>query len=934
MRLVTIAWNDSHSDAKGRTMKENRLLRRVILSILLVALAGPALAQRITGQIEGVITDQQGGNLPGVTVTLTGPALPGSKVTQSNENGLYRFIALPPGEYQAVFALQGFKEETRTGLRAGVGATRVENVQLTVGDLTESITVTGESAPIDTTSNEVGTNYSREWVENAPVARQSFNDLVAAAPGSLRGDNDSRRTMVYGSSYDENSFQLDGADVNDNFFNEQLAEPNIDAIQEIEVLSLGAPAEYGNLTGAVYNIVTRQGTNEFSGDFNYFYQSDSLTDENVEVRGFNYQREKYNDWTVQLGGPIARDRAFFFVSYQNQEDGFSNVGVDPLIGTIVEENERLFAKVNFQINDSHSLVASFHQDDRKDPSALAIGEAPSTAFTAETKTPTPGLGYSGVLSDKTLVEARFSGFYGEVTLGPSDPNQPRDLTRFINLDTGELSGGHYYWYELEPTRTTINAKVSHLADDFLGGDHDFRFGVQYHEAEAGGIYGYNDLVLTYDVGGTTYGYGYTRLPFSYSGNTEGLGLFVDDTWRVNDRLTLNVGVRYDRNEAFSKEQPDLDENGDPTGIVFPATDFYTWKYVSPRLGLNYVLTADGKTVLKVHAGRYHRAIATGEFANSIGPSIKPNFFGLYDSASNSLFDLQQITDNSNLSVDPDYKSPHTDQFIVSLERQFGRNIGVNVNAVFKRGRDYAAWQDVGGIYEDVIYLDPITGNSIPVKKLLNDRSDLSFVITNRDEMDTDIFATSINVVKSMSNNWSLNSSLTYLKSEGRTPDSLGPAAAEQRGGLQFRVFGRNPNDFVNTDGRLRGDVPWQFKTQFVYQLPRGFLFATNVAFRSGANRVILVRLPASLVNVSSQILAEKRGESGRLDSATFVDMRLEKSFQLRNDFELALTLDLFNVLNEDVAEGVVSSLGSASTFNNGDNFVLPRRAMLGVKFRF
>ena len=106
---------------------------------------------------------------------------------------------------------------------------------------------------------------------------------MAQAPGSLQAGEQSARTMVYGSSYDENSFQLDGADVNDNFFNESLAEANPAIIAEVEVLSLGAPAEYGNLTGAVYNVVTRQGTNQFHGDVNYYYQSDGLTGTNTSA---------------------------------------------------------------------------------------------------------------------------------------------------------------------------------------------------------------------------------------------------------------------------------------------------------------------------------------------------------------------------------------------------------------------------------------------------------------------------------------------------------------------------------------------------------------------------------------------------------------------------------------------------------------------------
>src|SRR5678809_1002032 len=112
------------------------------------------------------------------------------------------------------------------------------------------------------------------------LRRYSFFDLVNSAPGTLDGGDGSRRSMVYGSSYDENSFQLDGVDITENYFNESSAEPNPDAIEEIEILSLGAPAEYGNLTGAVYNIVTRQGTNDFHGDAGFSWQGNGLTSDN------------------------------------------------------------------------------------------------------------------------------------------------------------------------------------------------------------------------------------------------------------------------------------------------------------------------------------------------------------------------------------------------------------------------------------------------------------------------------------------------------------------------------------------------------------------------------------------------------------------------------------------------------------------------------
>jgi len=931
------------------------------MATLLFAVA-PLDAQRITGQVTGTVKDESGAVLPGVTVSIKGPKIVGTQTTITNQNGFYRFINLPPGEYELGFDLDGFAPLRRPGVRVSVGATTVEDAVLNVGAVEEAITIVAEVPVIDTESNEVGTNYDRVWVENAPMQRLSFNDLVAAAPGSLRGGDESRRTMVYGSSYDENSFQLDGVDINDNFFNEQLAQPNIDAIEEVEVLSLGAPAEYGNLTGAVYNVVTRQGTNLFEGDVNYFLQTDGLTSRNTtdeDDGGFPYTRDNYDDYSVQIGGPIARDKLWFFASYQRQEDSFFDVGADPGIGPLarnLNEFDRYFAKLNWQINESHKLVLTYHQDDSFESVGIDQDLAPTTAFAREGSTPTPGLGYTGVLSNKTFLDVRFTGFFGDVFLGPADPNQPRDLPRFIDLDTGFISGGHYYWYDLQPERTTINAKISHFADDFLkSGDHDFRFGVQYNESEAGGIYGYNDLILTYSLTDPTYGYGYTRVPFSYSGNTEAIGFFVDDTWRVTGRLTLNLGLRYDNNRAFSKAQQELDENGNPTGVVFPEVEHYTWEYVSPRFGFNYQVTGDGRTVIKGHVGRYHRAIATGEFANVIGPSIKPIFAGGYDVPSGTFLDLFQITDNSNLLIDPNYESPRTDQFILSVEHQFGRNFGGYVNLVYKRGRDFAAWQVLNGDFKEVVWIDgdfdldgmvdvdpdtgqPVdpfaTGNPITLFQLQNSVEDLAFMITNRDEMDIDIRAASIGVNKPMSNHWSLNASLTLLRSEGRTPDSLGGTSVQQRGGLQFRTFGRNPNDFVNSGGRLRGDIPVQIKTQFVYQAPKNITIAVNAMHRDGANRARRTRPPRSVTNLSTTIMAQERGTFGRLPSQTIFDLRVQKDFVLAGDVRLGLIANVFNLFNDDSYEATRSSISTSSVFNLPDGFIRPRRVMLGAKLRF
>jgi len=943
-----------------------RSFRATILVAMTLALATPALAQRTTGAISGTVKDASGAVLPGVTVSVSGPNIVGTQTATTNEHGFYRVINLPPGDYQVVISLTGFRSVTQRGLRVPVGGTIEASASLEVRKLEESIDVVGESSVVDTTSNEVGSNYDREWVDNAPLRRNSFFDLVAAAPGSLQGDDSGNafRTMVYGSSYDENSFQVDGVDVTDNFLNEALAEPNVDAIEEVEILSLGAPAEYGNLTGAVYNIVTRQGTNEFHGDAGFYLQSDGLTSNNTESLAnpdgsfvdacpdgearCPWTRDKYTDFTAQLGGPIIKDKLWFFASYGNQRDYLWDVGVDssdPLTA-VRERADRYFFKLNWQVNPKHKLVGTFHMDDREDDGGLSLNSAPSTAITRTQKTPTPGLGYTGVLSDRTVLEVRYSGFYGDVTEGPTDPGQSRDLNRFYDIDTGFISGGHYYWYELAPKRTTLTAKVSHLSDDFLGANHDFRFGVQYSDAQAGGLVGYNDLIYTYSQSDPAYGYGIAYTPFSYSGNTRAIGVFFDDTVRVSDRLSLNIGLRYDYQKAFSAERDQLDADGRPTGTTFPQTDFFTWNTFAPRIGFNWKLTGDGRTVLKGHYGRYYRAVATGEYANKIGPSITPIFVGPYDLPTGQFGELTLSRSNENLGVDADYNAPYTDQFIASLERELHRGLGAQLNYVYKRGRRFAGWEDITGEYARVPYVDDLgdnpTGRTLQLYQLQSDPEDRQFRITNPPDFNSNVHAVSLGLFKRMTGKWQMTASGTWMRATGSLQEGQGGAGEAgtgvgiiQRGGLQFRQFGQDPNNYVNVDGRLKSDVTWQFKLQAVYQLPAGFLVSANFSHRDGAHLVRRTRALRDITQVPENrpILLQPRGENGRLDDVTMLDARLQKDFRLGGEVHLSVFADAFNLLNSDTTQGVVTSLVESSSYLYPLEPVNPRRFMLGAKIK-
>jgi outer membrane receptor protein involved in Fe transport len=537
-----------------------------------------------------------------------------------------------------------------------------------------------------------------------------------------------------------------------------------------------------------------------------------------------------------------------------------------------------------------------------------------------------------------------------VSGGPTDPDQPRDLTRLLDQDTGSISGGHYYWYDLEPKRNTATAKISHLAEDFLGASHDFRFGVQYSDAVAKGLYGYNDFVYTYSITYPGYGYGIDRQPFSYSGNSRNLGVFFDDTVRVNDRLSVNFGVRWDHNKAYSAEQDELDEFGNPTGVTFAETDFYTWTQFSPRVGFNVKLTGDGKTVLKGHWGRYHRAVATGEYANVIGPNVKPYFAGPYDVASGQFGELVQISSNENLGVDPDYSSPYTDQLIVSLERELFPSVGGYVNYVNKRGREIAGWEETQGTYVPVPFTDDLganpSGETFTVFRLVTDPADRQFRITNAPQLFSDINAVSFGLTKRMKDNWQANVSATWMRAEGSLQEGQGGAGEQgsgvgitQRGGLQFRSFGRNPNQYVNTDGRLRSDVEWQVKAQLIYQLPAGFLVSGNFAYRSGAHLIRRYRVPSDgptniPADSTNVLILQPRGENGRIESVTLFDARVQKDFGLGAKVKLSLFADFLNLFNESATQTVQSTLVTATTFWYPSDPVDPRRVMLGAKLRF
>lgn len=918
-----------------------RVLALTVGLAALLAASSPALAQRITGTLFGSVKDDSGAVLPGVTVTLRGEAVVGVQSSVTNEHGLYRFTALPPGLYDVTFVLSGFGTLNRKGIQVSVGGTLEENVELKVKQMEEEITVIGDTPVVDSTTNTVSTNYDKDWVRNAPIPRFTFFDLINAAPGISASTSGSSRATALGSATDENSYQIDGTNLTSSFIGSAWPWPNTDAIEEIEVLSLGAPAEYGNVSGAVFNVVTRQGSNTFHGDVNFYLQTDGLTRRNTteaEDNGFPFHREKFKDATVQLSGPIMKDKLWFFASYQYQRDYKSPEGVDPRFFTR-EEADRVFGKINWQISPKHKLVFGYHNDYYYLPGTPNENTAPSTIGVEHGDNPTPNLMYTGVLSDKTILEGRVSGFFGNDHSDPLVSGQPRVETRFIDLDTSAVTGGIYYWYDNNVFQQGVSAKISHFADNFLGGSHDFKFGVQYSRGGVdNGVIGYNDLVYTYSYGGNKYAYGYQYQPFSYGGITKGVGIFADDAYRVSDRLTLNLGLRYDHNQAGIPKLDLRDQSGAPTGQALPARTLYTWNTFAPRVGFKLKLTADGKTVLGGHYGRYYRGVVVGEYSNAIGVSPHVTRSGTYDLAAGAFVDPEVTEFSENLGVDPGYKNPYTDQFIVSLDRELFKNVGLSLNYVHKRGRNFSAWRDTRGAYETATYVDSegaqATGREVPVTRLLSDPAERFFVQTNPAQMKTDVNAFTAQVKKRMSNRWQMVASYTYLDSKGLLPSGRSGPASSQVSSLIFSDFGQNPNDFVNAAGRLVGERPHTFKTQLVAELPLGFLVGLNYLYETGRVWARTIRVPDLGFPSDPTVQMEQRDGSRRLPAHNLLDLRFQKDVRFGKEARFSLFADVLNVFNDDANESLLTRRGDSEDFGVPSAFLLPRRVMVGAKFTF
>jgi hypothetical protein len=910
-------------------------------------LCGVVAAQGLTGALIGTVEDGQGGVVSGAVVRLESPALLGGfAAVSTDERGQLRFPSLPPGRYSLDVSMPGFAPLHESGILIGAGATIERTVVLQLAGLAESVVVQGAGSRLEARDSGFGTRFGPEDVRAIPTRRASMFDWIRAAPG-ISPTSPSSGTVttvsVFGSGTNENQFLIDGTNFTCPCNGVARAEPGVDFIQEVHVQSAGASAEFGNVQGAVINVVTRQGSARWLYDASYYSQAAALTSQPVvrPVGGpgtalTGYERARYRDFTTDLGGPIVPDRAWFFGGYQYLRDYDSQPGTDPSRPRTYEQN-KIFIKVTWQPAPGWQLDHSLHDEFWVNPEQPTVARPFEATLRAHASVPAINFGHlTHASSSNTLWDVRVGRFVYSRNDDPSTGD--RTIPGRMDNGTGTFSDAPQAFSALTLIRTSAKATVSRFHAGFWGADHQWKLGAQFERGEHRSPSIIPTGVRYIDTNGVP-----SQAVSSAPSNSGGVSLtssgFVSDAVTVGNRLTINAGLRFDRSRAISQDLHGVDLDGRETADTIAGLGtLYTWNVWSPRIGITSKVTEDGRTMLRASYGRFSQGVLTGEIG-LFHPGVAPITTKGFDAATGGYTRVVSVVDNRiNLELDRQTRAPHTDEYSVGLDREVGERLAVAIAYVRKAGANFIGWTDVGGQYREATRT-LADGRVVPVFELVNKTADRRFLLTNQDAYEMSYNGLVVAVERRLFHGWQAFGSYTFSKTAGLQPSSGATAGGAQVSTIapppvpQGITFGRDPNDLTNANGRLPGDRPHLLRAMGTMDVPRtGIVIAASLQYISGKPwaATALVGLPQTNNQPTQRVQLEARGVR-RLSSQRLLDLRVSKTFSFGGSRSVELLVDVLNVLNSAAEEGLVSENLFSPNFGLPTTFVDPRRAMLAIR---
>lgn len=955
-----------------------------------------AVAQSGAGGLVGYVKDQQGGVLPGVTVTATGPGLLTAVVAVSDAAGFYRLTNLAPGTVIITAELAGFGTFKREGILIRAGSTFTVEIELGVGTLSETITVSGESPMIETGAPTSTLTISGDLLRAAPVtARRLFSDVLDLAPGvnSRNVDNASgtRAYYFHGTTLFAGAYMLEGAPLATyNDAGAQSVGMGGDTVADAEVKLGGIDAAAPTSTGIVMNIIAPRGGNLFSGSVNYTMQPLAWGSDNTQngrVKGGLPTTQKVNQWDGSLGGPILRDKIWFFGSfrYADLSNGVSRNTTDlgflqafrpdfvPFDNT--STSKQPFAKVTAQVNPKHEVTGFYQYDRRRSTSGRerdldqvafgaaggSLGQGRLQSVWTDRVTTQISVAYNnkGGNDQKTYEAVRGAG--PQFTI-----HNDAFVSRGIPTGSGILvQGGNVQSVTLTPaSMTIIRADLTYFKDAWAG-SHELKVGMflaPWLRRDTTTRYSNDGFVLEEfrqrDVNDPAAGlvafrrqYRSPNEALTLSARDRDNAFYVQDSWRPNSRLTVNAGVRVNfvkRHDAIF----DIDRNNSV--------------HVGPRAGVSYMITDDANNVLRASYGRLYEQTNGRDYITTFAAGLPRGSTqtDTYDADGDGIFETTVVTPAataalSGIEFNKDLHNPYTDELIVGFARQFPGRVALNVSGTRRYNRDGYTLVDINGIYPSgpnqpfggFGLVDPNRG----IVNQENNRTWASVVLTALEAV----------LAKNLSNNVQGSISLTRQWQHvsgtwGPTDPArfIQPDAFPSNRELAAYLFGNGDANTLSGGGREAGVAyrpysvriagqylaPWDVKIGASYIIQSGG-WAGNIVTRLAAPDPVFGPAQTTLADGSTQpnplattirFAFPTRGEGQpRNEDERYLQLQLGKAFTFGTQ-KAEISLGIFNVFNSGAQQQWLAGANQQYSPNYLATFsrTSPRQFQLSFSYRF
>jgi hypothetical protein len=983
--------------------------RHLIVAILACLLASThAFAQgggaSTTGSINGKVADTSQAVLPGVTVTVASPSLMGVQTAVTDQGGNYRFPALPPGSYTVTFELPGFTTLKRENIQISMGFTAAVNVELAVASLQETVTVTGDSPVIDTSSTRVQQNFKLEALQEMPNSRDLWS-LLAVTPSvtmsriDVGGNRAGTQTgyTAYGYS-GQNRVLVEGINTTEGTSGAGFY-VDYGSFEEVFLGTVAQGAEMPT-PGVQSQMLGKSGGNKFQGEIYQDYESNGLISENISknvaskflydpatnpggaIRLHSNETEKYHDSNFNVGGPIKKDKMWWYFSYRNFKNSVAQPNfIGPIAGRLFDT--KLWnpsGKATYQINQNNKLIGYYQWGQKEQPNRLVASSVCNCNLTSLEGTNFQKSGswiykgeWNGTINNKTYAEVRYGVFgYYFPLIANSDTLDHEKVDNFQNLLFGADQKE-----QTDRQRKQATGSLTYFKDGW-GGSHNFKLGGElmletgwygYTQVASGNIRetiassGNPSQVVMYaptatHVGSLGDGPNGNLLSVAKVNTTD---FFITDQWSIG-RATLNLGLRYDHYDVFTPDQTQLAYTF-PSGVSIAAASCSTdptnfcekhylkWDSVVPRLGLSYDLLGTGKTVLKVNYGMYRFNPGVGVAAsanpnqatksityqwldNKVCPGCIPGD-KTYQPGEEGQQTAQALA--GNITVDPNIKQPLSHQATAYVEQQVSEGIGARVGFV------YYTVNDQTGTFQP---LRPISAYSVPftvvdvgqdgVRGTADDQNLTVYGIPNGSSFRTD------QVVMNQPNNGSYKTVEASLNKRQSHNYSLGA-------GFGYTWQHDFPYGYPNTpNGPFDYDFSsYSFKANSQYTAPFGILLSAVYRYQAGSNyaRRVSVSAPASCAcafsaaaggngsvangSLSATTIFATPFNAYRQDTISIVDLRVEKTVAV-GPAKLRIFFDGFNLTNKYAAE-TINTLAGAS-FQQPTAILAPRTGRVGFRF--